>query len=138
MSGGELVPSEPPKTLTLALTPRQIGLALSLLEEIGDRELANVERHNICAAASISERQLRQIQEHQAALRWTLDGDQRELARARLEAGALQLAETVVNTEKADVALKTLGKLDVVRDDKDGGGSGTAVQVNIGFLSAPE
>ena len=57
-------------------------------------------------------------------------GDTREIARKRLEAGALKLARTVANTKDAAVALKTLGKLDVVREDQ--AGAGTSVLIAIG------
>lgn len=46
--------------------------------------------------------------------------DTRKEARTILESGAAKLADTVVNTDDAGIALKALGKLDVVRDDRDG------------------
>lgn len=61
--------------------------------------------------------------------------DSREEARALLEAGASQLAQTVVNTKDAAVALKALGKIDVVRDDAVPGGS--SLTVMIGGLEPP-
>jgi hypothetical protein len=62
-------------------------------------------------------------------------GDARELARKRLEGGALKLAATVVNTKDAGIALKALGKLDVVREDS--GGAGTNVLIAIGQPGQP-
>lgn len=53
--------------------------------------------------------------------------DSRELARKRLEGGALKLAQTVVNTKDSTVALKALGKLDVVREDQAGAGNNVVV-----------
>ena len=46
--------------------------------------------------------------------------DTRKEARTILESGAAKLADTVVNTDDAGIALKALGKLDVVREDKEG------------------
>ena len=61
--------------------------------------------------------------------------DGRELARKRLEGGAVRLAETVVRTKDAGVALKALGKLDVVRDDQATGN--TNVLIAIGQPGQP-
>lgn len=44
--------------------------------------------------------------------------DTRPEARVLLEAGAVKLAQTVVDTDDPSVALKALGKIDVVRDDR--------------------
>lgn len=49
--------------------------------------------------------------------------DSREIARRRLEASALKLVETVAATKDSAVALKALGKLDVVREDQAQGGN---------------
>src|SRR5262245_36867905 len=57
----------------------------------------------------------------------TVDG--RPEARMILEAGAPQLAETVLSTKDGAVALKALGKLDVVREDASGGGNHNFVLV---------
>jgi len=54
-------------------------------------------------------------------------GDTRILARKVLERGSVQLAETVVKTKDSAVALKALGKLDVVREDQ-------ASETNIAIL----
>ena len=62
--------------------------------------------------------------------------DTRPEARALLEAGAARLAETVVDTNDPAVALKALGKLDVVRDDREGGG-GSNILIAIGQPGAP-
>lgn len=56
--------------------------------------------------------------------------DTRDLARAALEAGAVKLAQTVVKTKDSAVALKTLGKLDVVREDQ--AGAGTNILIAMG------
>jgi ParB-like chromosome segregation protein Spo0J len=45
--------------------------------------------------------------------------DTRAEARQILESGAARLAATVAATDDAAIALKALGKLDVVRDDRD-------------------
>ncbi|HEU5256531.1 MAG TPA: helix-turn-helix domain-containing protein [Vicinamibacterales bacterium] len=48
--------------------------------------------------------------------------DTRSEARIILESGAARLADTVVKTADAGIALKALGKLDVVREDSAPGG----------------
>src|SRR5688572_29019749 len=45
--------------------------------------------------------------------------DTRKEARTILESGAARLADTVVKTDDAAIALKALGKLNVVRDDRE-------------------
>jgi predicted XRE-type DNA-binding protein len=52
-------------------------------------------------------------------------------AKKTLESGARKLAETVVNTEDSSLALKALGRLNVVNDTPDQGG----IQVIIGSPS---
>jgi transposase-like protein len=59
--------------------------------------------------------------------------DTRKEARAILESGAARLADTVVKTDDAGVALKALGKIDVVRDDK---AEGPQVTVFVGCMPA--
>jgi hypothetical protein len=55
--------------------------------------------------------------------------DTRPEARAIMESGAAQMAQTVVGTKDAGIALKALGKLDVVREDAAQGGSNVVVMV---------
>jgi hypothetical protein len=63
--------------------------------------------------------------------------DTRKEARMILDSGAAKLAQTVVDTDDASVALKTLGKIDVVPDDRGGGGGGDRVTIIIGQPGAP-
>ena len=67
----------------------------------------------------------------------TLDqwADMRPLARRLLESRAAKLAETVAKTKDAGVALKALGKLDVVREDSAPAGAQTVIV--IGATSDP-
>lgn len=59
---------------------------------------------------------------HQATVSRTLALiDTRTEARMILESGAAKLAQTVVDTDDAAIALKALGKIDVVREDANGG-----------------
>jgi hypothetical protein len=58
--------------------------------------------------------------------------DTRKEARAILESGAARLADTVVKTDDAGIALKALGKLDVVREDRDGSGDQVGTIIVIG------
>jgi len=58
--------------------------------------------------------------------------DTRPEARVILESGAAKMAETVVNTKDAGVALKALGKLDVVREDASGGVGNTNFIIVVG------
>lgn len=58
--------------------------------------------------------------------------DTRKEARAILESGAARLADTVVTTDDAGIALKALGKLDVVRDDKADVAGAPAFYIHIG------
>ena len=62
--------------------------------------------------------------------------DSRPEARILLEAGAAKLAQTVVDTDDPSVALKALGKLDVVRDDRENAG-GNNILIAIGQPGAP-
>jgi hypothetical protein len=62
--------------------------------------------------------------------------DTRKEARTILESGAARLADTVVNTDDAAIALKALGKLDVVRDDKSGADGGDAIVISLGYRFA--
>jgi ParB-like chromosome segregation protein Spo0J len=55
--------------------------------------------------------------------------DTRTEARTILESGAAKMADTVVNTKDAGIALKALAKVDVVRDDAHGGGNSNFVLV---------
>jgi DNA-binding CsgD family transcriptional regulator len=66
----------------------------------------------------------------------TLDkwADSRPIARRLLERKADKLARTVINTKNADVALRALGKLDVVREDQQHSAS---VTVMVGINGAP-
>jgi ParB-like chromosome segregation protein Spo0J len=65
---------------------------------------------------------------HQATVSRTLALlDTRTEARMILESGAAKLAQTVVDTDDAAIALKALGKVDVVRDDAHGGGNNNVV-----------
>lgn len=61
--------------------------------------------------------------------------DSREIARKRLEASALRLVETVAATKDSAVALKALGKLDVVREDQAQGGN--QLLVMLGTMDQP-
>ncbi len=61
--------------------------------------------------------------------------DTRQEARTILESGAARLAQTVVDTDDAAIALKTLGKLDVVRES-DGRGD-VRVALIVGSPEAP-
>ena len=61
--------------------------------------------------------------------------DTTEEARLIMKSGAAKLADTVVNTDDAGIALKALGKLDVVRDES--GGVGIGVTINIGQPGQP-
>lgn len=61
--------------------------------------------------------------------------DVRPLARRLLESRAVKLAETVVKTKDAGVALKALAKLDVVREDAAPGGN--QVMVVLGATVDP-
>jgi hypothetical protein len=56
--------------------------------------------------------------------------DNRVLARRQLEAAAPKLVKTITQSKDAATALRTLGKLDVVRDD--GPNSSTNVLISIG------
>jgi hypothetical protein len=61
---------------------------------------------------------------HQATVSRTLALlDTRKEARTILESGAAKMAQTVVDTDDAAIALKALGKLDVVREDTHAGGN---------------
>lgn len=68
---------------------------------------------------------------HHSTVDYYLDrfGDTREIARKKLENGALKLAETVVRTKNGDTALKALGKLDVVREDQAQGGNNILIAI---------
>lgn len=94
------------------LTQREIALALSMhgLDK-PNSEIARV------------------LGVHEATVGRLIDrfADSRDLARKRLEGGALKLAQTVVNTKDSTVALKALGKLDVVREDAAGAGNNVVV-----------
>jgi len=61
--------------------------------------------------------------------------DTRSEARTILESGAARLADTVVKTADAGVALKALGKLDVVRED--GTPAGPQIMVVLGAAIDP-
>jgi hypothetical protein len=63
--------------------------------------------------------------------------DTRKEARTILEAGAAKLAQTVVDTDDAGIALRTLGKLDVVPDDRAGHSIGAGVTIIIGQPGQP-
>lgn len=91
-----------------ALNKREIALCLQLAEAgKPQNEIAQVLR---C---------------HESTVSRTLDtwGDTRPLARRLLEARATTLAQTVIKSKNADVALRALGKLDVVREDTVTGGN---------------
>lgn len=62
--------------------------------------------------------------------------DTRAEARVILDSGAARLATTVVNTDDAAIALKALGRIDVVRDHD--GVTGSGVTINIGTLPPPD
>jgi hypothetical protein len=62
--------------------------------------------------------------------------DTRKEARAILESGAARLADTVVKTDDAGIALKALGKLDVVREDREGSGAHIGPIVVLGSGSS--
>lgn len=49
--------------------------------------------------------------------------DTRQEARMILESGAAKMADTVVNTKDAGIALKALAKVDVVREDSQAAGN---------------
>jgi|TARA_R110000824_G_scaffold123218_6_gene280815 transcriptional regulator len=70
---------------------------------------------------------------HQSSVSRTLSKYMGTLLSAKktLESGARKLAETVVNTEDSSLALKALGRLNVVNDTPDNGG----IQVIIGSPS---
>ena len=70
---------------------------------------------------------------HQSSVSRTLSKYMGTLLSAKktLESGARKLAETVVNTQDSSLALKALGRLNVVNDTPDNGG----VQVIIGSPS---
>jgi hypothetical protein len=70
----------------------------------------------------------------QATVSRTLDAwvDTRPIARRLLEAGSIKLAQTVINTKNTETALKALGKLDVVREDKQEGGNQLVVMLGSG------
>ena len=53
--------------------------------------------------------------------------DTRHEARMILESGAAKMADTVVNTKDAKIALNTLGKLDVVREEAQQGGNNVLI-----------
>lgn len=55
--------------------------------------------------------------------------DNRSLARRKLEGGATKLVDTVLQTKDAATALRALGKLDVVRDEQDRGGTNIAIVI---------
>src|SRR5262245_57381227 len=61
--------------------------------------------------------------------------DTRSEARTILESGAARLADTVVRTTDAGIALKALGKLDVVRED--GTPAGPQVMIVLGASVDP-
>jgi hypothetical protein len=102
------------------LSQQQIAIIL-MLSSSGQTEV-DIARQVGCSQATVS-RTLHQF------------GDGRELARKRLEGGALRLAETVVRTKDAGIALKALGKLDVVREDAQSGGNQMVVM--LGSQDAP-
>lgn len=54
-----------------------------------------------------------------------------------LKSGAAKLAQTVVDTDDPAIALKALGKLDVVRDDGAGHSIGAGIVINIGMPGKP-
>ena len=70
---------------------------------------------------------------HQSSVSRTLSKYMGTLLSAKktLESGARKLAETVVNTQDSSLALKALGRLNVVNDTPDNGG----IQVIIGSPS---
>jgi hypothetical protein len=117
MQPAELIGSEPiPKRRTFKhLTAKQIALVCQL----SDAGKTGCEIAAIlgCDDSTVS----RTLQEF---------GDTREIARRKLEAGAMRLVQTVVETQDAGVALKALGKLDVVREDQ--AGAGNTVMIAIG------
>lgn len=61
--------------------------------------------------------------------------DTRGLARRKLNSGALEMTERLIKDAPPDVILRTLGKLDVVRDDKQNGDTG-GVTIYIGTPDA--
>jgi hypothetical protein len=63
--------------------------------------------------------------------------DTRGEARTILESGAARLAQTIVETDDAGIALRALGKLDVVRDDRAEAG-GPQFIVRYGVAPAPK
>ncbi|MPZ20148.1 MAG: helix-turn-helix domain-containing protein [Luteitalea sp.] len=102
------------------LSQKEIALILSL--DAAGKNMSQIAAGVGCDVSTVS-RTLSQYTDH------------RELARKRLEGGALRLAQTVVNTKDAGVALKALGKLDVVREDAAQGGN--SLVVLLGSEAAP-
>ena len=96
------------------LTQRQIAQILQL-------DAADLPQSKIALQVGFSEATISRVLSE-----WS---DTRDLARKRLEAGAEQLAQTVVRTKDSGVALKALGKLDVVREDTQSGNIQVAVMI---------
>lgn len=99
------------------LTKREISLCLQLAE-------AGKTGREIAQVLGVSDSTISRTLET-----W---GDTRPLARRLLEARATQLAQTVVKTKNADVALRALGKLDVVREDQVSSGNQMVVVLGTG------
>jgi DNA-binding MarR family transcriptional regulator len=102
------------------LTQQQIGLIL---------QLANAGRNQPQIAEQLG------IDDSTVSRTLANFSDGRELARKRLEGGALRLAETVIRTKDAATALKALGKLDVVREDQ--ASTGNQMMVMLGNAELP-
>ena len=96
------------------LSRRQIALILQL-------DATDLSQRQIAAHVGFSEATISHVLGE-----WS---DTRDLARKRLEAGAERLAQTVVKTKDSAVALKALGKLDVVREDAQAGNVQVAVMI---------
>lgn len=106
--------SDPAKGNGRRLTQREVALLLQL-SELGksQTEIAQVIGCNISTVS----RTLDQWQ------------DNRQVARRFLEANSPKLAKTIVKSKDAATALRTLQKLDVVRDDQASGGSQVVVMI---------
>ena len=84
------------------LTQREVA-TLMQLSEMG-KNIPEIAQVLDCSVSTV----------HRTLEQWQ---DKRSLARKYLEANAPKLAKTVVRSKDAATALRTLGKLDVVRED---------------------
>jgi hypothetical protein len=112
--------SDPAKGHGRRLTQREVAILLQLAE--AGKTNTEIAQALKCSLPTVG-RTLEQ---------W---GDNRALARRFLEANSPKLAKTIVKSKDAATALRTLQKLDVVRDEATS--AGAQVVVMIGSSASP-